>query len=152
MTIPYRRIRSFSNRGISGAAAAWALCAVLAGAAFAAEPDPTKGQEWIPLFNGKDLAGWTPKIKGHDLGDNYANTFQVKDGAISVSYEGYSEFGNKFGHLFYREPFSNYVLRVEYRFLGSQVKGGPGWAFRNSGVMIHCQPPETMTKEQDFPV
>lgn len=126
----------------SGVILALSACAVRA-----AENDG-----WIPLFNGKDLTGWTPKIKGHDLGDNYANTFRVKDGAISVSYEGYSEFGNKFGHLFYREPFSNYVLRVEYRFLGSQVKGGPGWAFRNSGVMIHCQPPETITKEQDFPV
>ena len=123
---------------------------ILVLAAFAVRAAESDG--WLPLFNGKDLAGWTPKIKGHDLGDNYANTFQVKDGAISVSYEGYSEFGNKFGHLFYREPFSNYVLRVECRFLGSQVKGGPGWAFRNSGVMIHCQPPETMTKEQDFPV
>jgi hypothetical protein len=121
--------------------------------AISARSVPAAGNDgWIPLFNGKDLTGWTPKIKGHDLGDNYANTFRVKDGAISVSYEGYSEFGNKFGHLFYREPFSNYVLRVEYRFLGDQAKGGPGWALRNSGVMIHCQPPDTMTKEQDFPV
>lgn len=138
------------HRSYRGGASIILNVVILALAACAVRAAESDG--WLPLFNGKDLAGWTPKIKGHDLGDNYANTFQVKDGAISVSYEGYSEFGNKFGHLFYREPFSNYVLRVEYRFLGSQVKGGPGWAFRNSGVMIHCQPPETMTKEQDFPV
>ena len=24
--------------------------------------------EWLQLFNGKDLTGWTPKFKGQDLG------------------------------------------------------------------------------------
>ena len=51
-----------------------------------------------------------------------------------------------------KTPFSNYVLRVEYRFVGKQTPGGPGWAFRNSGMMLHCQPPESMGKAQDFPV
>jgi hypothetical protein len=32
------------------------------------------------------------------------------------------------------------------------MKGGAGWAFRNSGIMIFCQPPETMGIDQDFPV
>jgi hypothetical protein len=36
--------------------------------------------------------------------------------------------------------------------VGDQAKGGPGWALRNSGIMIHGQPPETMSVEQDFPV
>ena len=29
---------------------------------------------WIQLFNGKDLEGWTPKIRNYELGDNYADT------------------------------------------------------------------------------
>ena len=41
---------------------------------------------------------------------------------------------------------------MEYRFIGDQAKGGPGWAYRNSGIMLHCQDPKTMTKDQDFPV
>ncbi|MCA9269953.1 MAG: DUF1080 domain-containing protein, partial [Planctomycetales bacterium] len=49
-------------------------------------------------------------------------------------------------------PFSNYIIRVEYRFTGEQCAGGPGWAFRNSGIMVHGQTPESMTKDQDFPV
>jgi hypothetical protein len=108
--------------------------------------------EWIPLFNGKNLDGWTPKITGYDLGENFANTFRVENGILRVAYDGYAEFGGKFGHLFYQEPFSNYVLRVEYRFVGRQTKGGPGWALRNSGMMLHCQPPASMAKAQDFPV
>jgi hypothetical protein len=108
--------------------------------------------EWIPLFNGKDLDGWTPKITGFDLGDNYLKTFRVEEGLLKVVYDGYQKFDGHFGHLFYREKLSHYVIRVEYRFVGNQTPGGPGWAFRNSGIMLHCQPPETMEKNQDFPV
>ena len=115
--------------------------------------DAAKDQqgEWIQLINGKDLEGWTPKIRYHALGDNFANTFRVEDGLLKVGYEGYDEFKETFGHLFYKDSFSNYILRVEYRFVGNQVKGGPGWAIRNSGAMLHGERPETMSKDQDFP-
>jgi hypothetical protein len=108
--------------------------------------------DWTPLFNGKNLDGWTPKIKGCPLGENFKDTFRVENGVLRACYDKYEKFDNRFGHLFWRVPLSNYVLRVEYRFVGEQTKGGPGWAFRNSGVMIHCPHPETMTKDQDFPV
>jgi hypothetical protein len=108
---------------------------------------------WVDLFNGKDLDGWIPKIKGYPAGENFGNTFRVEDGIIKVRYDGYDgKFQNRFGHLFYKRPFSNYVLRVEYRFVGEQLPDGPGWAKRNSGAMIHGQAPETMRKDQDFPV
>ena len=107
--------------------------------------------KWIQLFNGKDLSDWTVKIRGHDAGINHNDTFSVKDGVIRVSYDKYETFNETFGHLFYKMPFSHYLLRVEYRFLGDQAPGGPAWAFRNSGVMIHGQTPESMTKDQDFP-
>jgi hypothetical protein len=111
-----------------------------------------KDADWVQLFDGKTLDGWTPKVKGYELGDNHADTFRVKDGAIAVNYDKYDDFGGKFGHLFYKDKFSHYRLRVEYRFVGDQCKGGPGWATRNSGVMFHCQDPKTMRKDQDFPV
>jgi hypothetical protein len=107
--------------------------------------------KWIQLFNGKDLKDWTVKITGHEAGENYKDTFRVEDGVLKVSYDGYEKFGGKFGHIFYRRPFSSYRLRVEYRFVGEQVDGGPSWAYRNSGIMIHGQSPESMTKAQEFP-
>lgn len=108
--------------------------------------------EWVQLFNGKDLTGWTPKIRGEKLGEDSRKTFRVENGVIKVAYDKYDSFDERFGHLFYDKPFSNYVLRIEYRFVGDQCKGGPGWATRNSGVMLHCQDPKTMTIDQDFPV
>lgn len=108
--------------------------------------------EWTELFNGKDLTGWIPKITGYPTGENYGNTFRVEDGLLTVSYDKYARFSNRFGHLFYEKPFSNYVLRVEYRFIGEQVAGGERWATKNSGVMFHSQSPESMTEQQDFPI
>lgn len=108
--------------------------------------------QWVSLFNGNDLDGWTPKIRFHELGDNFANTFRVEEGLLKVRYDGYDEFGKRFGHLFYKTPFSHYRFRVEYRFVGQQCKDGPGWATRNSGVMIHGEAPETMEIDQEFPV
>lgn len=107
---------------------------------------------WISLFNGRDLDGWVVKITGHELGRDPARTFRVEDGVLKVAYDGYTNFDGAFGHLFYESPFSNYVLRIEYRFTGQQMAGGPDWALRNSGVMVHSQPPGTMTVDQEFPV
>jgi len=114
----------------------------------AAEP----AGEWITLFNGKNLDGWTPKIRYSKLGENYGDTFRVEDGLLKVRYDAYTEFGERFGHLFYKDQFSHYVMRLEYRFVGDQCPGGPGWAIRNSGIMVHGQDPATMTQDQSFPV
>jgi ABC-type molybdate transport system substrate-binding protein len=108
--------------------------------------------DWRQLFNGRDLTGWTPKIRKHALGENFADTFRVRDGMLEVGYEGYDTFAEQFGHLFYAEPFSRYRLRVEYRFVGEQAANAPAWAARNSGVMVHSQAPETMLRDQDFPI
>ena len=110
------------------------------------------GGGWISLFNGRDLEGWIPKFAGRPLGENYRDTFRVEDGVLRVSYDGYDEFDGEFGHLFYKEPFGRYALRIEYRFVGGQAPGGPAWGFRNSGVMIHSQSPESMGLAQSFPV
>ncbi len=107
---------------------------------------------WKSLFNGKDLSDWTVKIRGHEVGENFANTFRVEDGLMKVRYDGYDNFDAQYGHIFFNESFSHYKLRIEYRFVGEQCAGGPGWALRNSGAMLHCQDPKSMTKDQEFPV
>lgn len=134
------------------ARASLVLCLLLGGGAVARAEKAPRKEKWIQLFNGKDLKGWKPKIKGYRLGENHADTFRVEDGVLKVSYDKYERFDEKFGHLAYHKPFSRYRLRIEYRFVGEQCPGGPGWAFRNSGVMLHGQSPESMEKDQDFPV
>jgi hypothetical protein len=109
-------------------------------------------EEWIQLFNGRDLSGWDIKITGHDLNDNFGNTFRVEDGLLKVSYDRYDKFNDQFGHIYYNQPFSHYKVRVEYRFVGEQLQGGAEWNVRNSGVMLHSQSARSLGKDQAFPV
>ncbi len=109
-------------------------------------------EEWIDLFNGNNLDGWDLKITGYELNENFGNTFRVEDGLMKVRYDEYETFENRYGHIFYEQPFSYYRLEVEYRFVGEQTEGGAGWAFRNNGIMFHSQPAQTMNLDQDFPV
>jgi hypothetical protein len=131
-------------------AAAFLAVLLIPVGATAGEPD---AEEWIPLFNGESLDGWVPKIAGFEVGDNHADTFRAEDGVLKVRYDKYEgDFNRRFGHLFTEKLYSYYRIRLEYRFLGEQVPGGPDWAFRNSGIMVHGQPVETMQKDQDFPI
>jgi hypothetical protein len=125
--------------------------AILLSATSPAQSDRNQ-ENWIALFNGSDLNNWIVKIRGHEPGVNFGNTFRVENGIIKVRYDQYTKFNEQFGHLFYREPFSHYRLRVTYRFVGEQAPGAPEWAIRNSGVMLHSQDPATMPAGQDFPI
>lgn len=122
------------------------------------QPDTTANtgaavaEGWVQLFNGRDLNDWRVKITGYPLGENFGNTFRVEDGLLKVRYDGYDAFNERFGHIFHNRKFSHYLLSMEYRFVGEQVQGGPGWAIRNSGAMLHGQDPATMGQNQDFPI
>ncbi|HYK43791.1 MAG TPA: DUF1080 domain-containing protein [Parafilimonas sp.] len=116
------------------------------------EDTKSKKGKWVSLFNGKDLNNWIPKIAGYKAGDNFGNTFRVHDGILSTRYDAYDSFRNRFGALFYDKKFSNYKLRVEYRFTGDTVPGAPSWGFRDGGIQYHCQSPSSMNVDQPFPV
>ncbi len=114
-----------------------------------AQPDT---EAWISLFNGVNLDGWIPKISHYPVGENFGETFQVKDSSLVVRYNAYDTFNARYGHIFYKEPFSYYIIELDYRFTGAQVAGGEDWALRNSGIMVHGQAVESMQKDQDFPI
>lgn len=124
-----------------------------------AAPASTRGAaspaDWVQLFNGRDLSGWTPKFARYPLGENVNDTFRVEDGLLKVRYDKWETFKDEFGHLFYKDAFSHYRLAAEYRFVGEQVKTARtdlAWALRNNGLMLHCQEPKTILQDQDFPV
>lgn len=132
--------------------AALTLSAFLLPAQRQTAPNDPKREDWIQLFNGKSLDGWTPKFSKHDLGENFNDTFRVENGLLEVRYDKWTKFDGEFGHLFYKDAFSYYRIAAEYRFVGQQVAGGPGWAMRNNGLMLHSPDPRTMLKDQDFPI
>ena len=144
---------------IAGLLTCCALAAVAdapRGGSGVAGPQVSSSQkEWIQLFNGRNLDGWLIKFAGSPLGRNVNDTFRVEDGLLKVRYDKWTTFTNEFGHMFYREPFSYYMIAAEYRFVGDQVRtarANLGWAIRNNGLMLHAQHPKTMLEDQDFPI
>src|SRR3954471_16859675 len=132
-----------------------ALAALIVASSVAtpAGQDDGSRKEWLQLFNGRDLNDWVIKFARHDLGENLNDTFRVEDGLLEVRYDKWTTFDREFGHIFYKQPFSYYVLAAEYRFVGEQVAAaGPSfaWAKRNNGLMLHAPYPKTMLKDQDF--
>jgi len=109
-------------------------------------------ENWESLFNGQNLDGWTIKIANRPLNENYLNTFQVEDQMLRIVYDQYEDFDDKYGHLYYKQPYSHYKLRFDYRFVGEQTPGGEDWNVRNSGVMFHSQSAASNAFEQHFPV
>jgi hypothetical protein len=110
---------------------------------------------WQPMFNGRDLTNWDIKFTNHPVGENFRNTFRVEDGMLKVRYDQWPDFNGEFGHIFYKQPFSYYIVAVEYRFVGEQVTGagaGNSWAIRNNGIMVHSQSAASMGIKQDFPI
>lgn len=123
-----------------------ALVLALAPAAHAADT-------WRPIFNGRNLDGWVPKVNHRPLGENWRNTFRVEHGVLRVSYDDYGgRFTDEFAHLIYKTKLSSYRLRLEYRFVGGSAPGVPAWAIRNSGVMLHGQAPQEMALDQPYPI
>jgi hypothetical protein len=116
-----------------------------------AQDEPAE-EAWIQLFNGEDLDGWNIQIAGYELNDNFGNTFRVEDGLLKVRYDAYDRFDDEYGHIVSERSFSHYKVGVEYRFVGEQVPGAPGWALRNNGIMVHAQSAESMTEAQDYPI
>ena len=159
------RFRSTRRRARwSGALGTAALAALAIGWACAEAPE-TGNEEtplaslgaaadsgWVPIFNGRDLTGWTPKIRYSVVGLDSRDTFRVVDGLLTGAYDDYEAFDGRFAHLFYERPLSSYDLRVEYRIHGEQLPDGESWARANSGVMFHAQSPESMGVDQDFPI
>lgn len=81
-----------------------------------------------PLFNGKDLSGWTADVPAADKNPAIQPSFIVRDGML-VS------LGKPEGHLVTNASFSNYKLTVEYRF---PQKAG------NCGVLVHASNPRAL--------
>jgi len=111
--------------------------------------------DWVQMFNGRDLSNWDIKFAKHELGDNFNNTFRVEDGLMKVRYDKWTAWNGEFGHIFYKQPYSYYIVAAEYRFVGGQVTGAGAplaWAQRNNGIMVMGQSAESMGLNQDFPI
>jgi len=157
---------AFGNFGMRviavGSLAMTVACATGSGGVGPSQPAPASvsvssapHSDWVQMFNGRDLSNWDIKFAKHELGDNFNDTFRVEDGLMKVRYDKWTAWNGEFGHIFYKQPYSYYLVAAEYRFVGGQVTGAGAplaWAIRNNGIMVMGQSAESMGLNQDFPI
>jgi Domain of Unknown Function (DUF1080) len=80
------------------------------------------------LFNGKDFTGWHIDVPAMDNKSGAKSPFIIRDGNL-VS------LANPQGHIITDKIYSNYRLKVQYRFPGK-----PG----NCGVLVHASKPRRL--------
>lgn len=78
----------------------------------------------VVLFNGKDFTGWTLFLPGDSV--KVEDVWSVRDGVVHCT-------GVPNGYMRTNETFSNYNLHLEWRWVENPT---------NSGVLLHCQPPD----------
>ncbi len=97
-------------------------------------PDRAKA---TPLFNGKDLAGWSIFIRHNDKSDPRTDpkgVFRVEDGVIHIS-------GEEFGCLTTEKEFEDYRLLVEFKW-GEKKWPPREKVVRDSGILLHGVGPD----------
>ncbi len=89
----------------------------------------------VPLFNGKDLTGWTyylwnRQAKKQDTTTPMSAVWSVKDGILSCR-------GRPTGYIRTVNEYANYKLELEWRW-------PPGTTRGNSGVLVHTTTPNAL--------
>lgn len=105
--------------------------AALAASAVAADPTPTAPAAPAALFNGRDLAGFTPWLKDTKAADP-RRVFRVTDGVLHVS-------GDGFGYLATEKAFRDYRVKLDFKW-GTRTDGGK--YVRNSGLLLNAVGPD----------
>ena len=91
---------------------------------------PSSANSSINLFNGNDLSGWHIDVPEMDTNKNAISPFLVRNHEL-VS------MGVPNGHIITDAKYKDYILEVEYRFVGK-----PG----NCGVLVHASTPRILYK------
>jgi hypothetical protein len=101
--------------------------------------------QWVQVFNHKDLSHLHPLIHGWKYDDNHYNTFRV-DPATGylvnslADYPGGAKgYGGHCGLLYVDRYLTDYRLRIEYHFLPT------GDGNNNGGMEVFCQDPSQVT-------
>ena len=100
------------------------IAILLTGICLASENQEQKS-EWEPLFNGKDLSGWTVACQPRDVGKEF---WTVQDGAISCDSIGRGD--HAYVWLMTDREFQDFEIRLKFQ-VYSDSPGNSGLQFRS---------------------
>lgn len=123
---------------------------VLAALAALHAAPPTRAQEpvavgntWRSLFNGRDLDGWSIVLQDAEPGQDPTGVISVHDDTIHAYRPHLHGAKVPMGYIGTKEPFSNYHLRLEYRWGRKQF--APRFLYKpDAGVYYHHVTPDAI--------
>lgn len=92
--------------------------------------------DWVRIFNGKDLSGWDTYLDGQGKNTDPNRIFQVNNGVIHVYKNNQHGQNAAFGYISTIKEYSNYHLRFQYKW-GAKKFGHRVNKKRDSGVLYH---------------
>lgn len=112
----------------------------LAGVSTAA---PAASEGWEKLFNGHDLSGWYSYLPSKGKNNDPEGVFRAENGMIHIL--GVEDTGSRreFGYLATDKSYTNYHLRLEYRW-GEKRFAPRDRSKRDSGVVYHVTGRDTV--------
>jgi Domain of Unknown Function (DUF1080) len=127
-----------TRRAFNQLIAATALASSTVAARAAELSLPAYDGPWTPLFNGRNLDGWSFYQNGVGQKDTN-NAIVIEKGEIHMLGPRYRPAGTPFGHIATEAEYGDYHLRLEFRY--GDIRYEPRLlAKRNSGILYHMYP------------
>ena len=112
----------------------------LSGANSDTQGAPETASGWENLFNGTDLSGWYSYLPSKGKNNDPEGVFRAEDGVLHIL--GVDDKGHReFGYLATEKSYTNYHLRLEYRW-GEKRFAPRDRSKRDSGVVYHVSGPD----------
>ncbi len=96
------------------------------------------GGDWTPLFNGRNLDGWTTYLPSKGRNNDPQGVFKAENGMLHILDVPGSSKKQEFGYVATNRAYGDYHLRFEYRW-GDKRFAPRERSLRDSGVVYHIR-------------
>jgi Domain of Unknown Function (DUF1080) len=104
---------------------------------------PKSDEQWIPLFNGRNLDGWYTFLQKHGKNTDPDHVITIKDGAIHLYKDANDGSQVVMGYIATDKEYANYHLRLQYRW--GIKKFAPRYKLkRDAGLYYHIIGPDAV--------
>ncbi|MGP0069957.1 MAG: DUF1080 domain-containing protein [Isosphaeraceae bacterium] len=96
----------------------------------------TESEQWVPLFNGRDLTGWYTFLQKHGKNQDPDRVITIEDGAIHLYKDAPEGSHVVMGYISTEKEYGDYHLRLQYRWGAKKFQ--PRLALkRDAGLYYH---------------
>lgn len=116
---------------------------LLAASAALAQQPAAESSPWTPLFNGKDLSGWTTFLQKHGKNSDPDHVITIENGQIHLYKHAKQGDAVVMGYIATEREYGDYHLRLQYRW-GEKTFQPRLQLKRDAGLYYHILGPDAV--------